>query len=192
MIPDESGDCNANGEVFRPLPARPAGEGARKGGISSGQGTALGERAQQRPSPERATQHPAENTMLTWIIYDISKDRTRTKIAKRCLDFGLYRVQKSVFLGDIEPNRVNEIILASTELMNLETDSVYVFPMCQDDFESVRIVGWESLESAGAWQPRPTTGGAWEWTDKPHKMRRTNVGAGEPVSRWKPLVFQQG
>jgi CRISPR-associated protein Cas2 len=79
--------------------------------------------------------------MLTWIIYDISKDRTRTKIAKRCLDFGLYRVQKSVFLGDIEPNRVNEITLASTELMNLQTDSVYVFPMCQDDFEKVRIVG---------------------------------------------------
>ena len=39
--------------------------------------------------------------MLTWVVYDISKDRTRTKIAKRCLDFGLYRVQKSVFLGDI-------------------------------------------------------------------------------------------
>jgi CRISPR-associated protein Cas2 len=79
--------------------------------------------------------------MLTWVIYDITKDRTRTKIAKRCLDFGLYRVQKSVFLGDIEPNRINEIILASTELMNLETDSVYVFPMCQEDFEKVRIVG---------------------------------------------------
>ena len=37
--------------------------------------------------------------MLTWVIYDISKDKTRTKIAWRCLDFGLYRVQKSVFLG---------------------------------------------------------------------------------------------
>ena len=79
--------------------------------------------------------------MLTWVVYDISKNRTRTKIAKRCLDFGLYRVQKSVFLGDIETNRVQEIILASTELMNLETDSVYVFPMCQEDFDKVRIVG---------------------------------------------------
>ena len=79
--------------------------------------------------------------MLTWVIYDISKNKTRTKIAKRCLDFGLYRVQKSVFAGDIEPNRVQEIILASTELMNMETDSVYVFPMCRDDFDKVRIVG---------------------------------------------------
>ncbi len=48
--------------------------------------------------------------MLTWVVYDISKDRTRTKIADRCLDFGLQRVQKSVFLGDIPSNRVEEIL----------------------------------------------------------------------------------
>ena len=81
------------------------------------------------------------SAMLTWVVYDISKDRTRTKIADRCLDFGLQRVQKSVFLGDIPPNRVEEIIQFSKELFNLETDAVYVFPMCRDDFDKVRIVG---------------------------------------------------
>ncbi len=69
--------------------------------------------------------------MLTWVIYDISKDRTRSKIADRCLDFGLQRVQKSVYLGDLQPNRVDEVIEFSRELLDLETDSVYVFPMCQ-------------------------------------------------------------
>jgi CRISPR-associated protein Cas2 len=79
--------------------------------------------------------------VLTWVVYDISVDKTRNRIAKRCLDFGLYRVQKSVFLGDLESNRVEEIVLFSTELMNPATDSVYVFPMCRQDFERVRIVG---------------------------------------------------
>ena len=79
--------------------------------------------------------------MMTWVIYDISKDRTRTKIADRCLDFGLLRVQKSVFLGEIPPNRVDEIIQFSQELLNLETDAVYVFPMCREDFSKVQIVG---------------------------------------------------
>jgi CRISPR-associated protein Cas2 len=79
--------------------------------------------------------------MLTWIVYDISDDRTRNRIARRCLDFGLYRVQKSVFLGDIESNRVEEILLFSRELLDLQTDSVYIFPMCREDFEKVRIVG---------------------------------------------------
>jgi CRISPR-associated protein Cas2 len=79
--------------------------------------------------------------MLTWVVYDISDDRTRTRVARRCLDFGLYRVQKSVFLGDVEGNRVEEILLFSRELLNLQTDSVYIFPMCREDFEKVRIVG---------------------------------------------------
>jgi CRISPR-associated protein Cas2 len=79
--------------------------------------------------------------MLTWVVYDISKDRTRTKISDRCLDFGLQRVQKSVFLGEVAQNRVEEIIQFSKDLLNLETDAVYVFPMCRDDFDKVRIVG---------------------------------------------------
>lgn len=79
--------------------------------------------------------------MLTWVIYDIADDRTRTRIAKRCLNFGLYRVQKSVFLGDVEPNRLDEIELFSKEEMDEDNDSVYVFPMCKEDFDKVRIIG---------------------------------------------------
>ncbi len=79
--------------------------------------------------------------MLTWVVYDISKDSTRTRVAKRCLDFGLYRVQKSVFLGDLPPNRVDEILLFSRELLDLAKDSVYLFPISRSDFDRVRIVG---------------------------------------------------
>jgi CRISPR-associated protein Cas2 len=79
--------------------------------------------------------------MLTWVVYDITKDKTRTKVAKRCLNMGLYRVQKSVFLGDLQPNRIDEILLFSQELLDMNTDSVYIFPMCRTDFDLVRIVG---------------------------------------------------
>lgn len=79
--------------------------------------------------------------MLTWLIYDISNDRTRSKIADRCLDYGLYRVQKSVFLGDLDKNRVDEIVLLSRELLDGGSDSMYVFPMCRDDFDKVQIIG---------------------------------------------------
>lgn len=79
--------------------------------------------------------------MLTWVIYDISNDKVRSKIANRCLDMGLYRVQKSVFLGDLDSNRVDEVVLFSEELLSEATDSLYVFPMCRDDFEKVKIIG---------------------------------------------------
>jgi CRISPR-associated protein Cas2 len=36
---------------------------------------------------------------------------------------------------------VEEILLVSRELLDMETDSVYIFPMCREDFDKVRIVG---------------------------------------------------
>nr|HML25473.1 CRISPR-associated endonuclease Cas2 [Methanomethylovorans sp.] len=42
--------------------------------------------------------------MLVWVIYDIAENSTRKKVSDRCKDYGLYRVQKSVFLGDLNAN----------------------------------------------------------------------------------------
>ena len=50
-------------------------------------------------------------------------------------------MQKSVFLGDLDSNRVDEVVLFSKELLNEKTDSIYIFPMCRDDFDKVRIIG---------------------------------------------------
>jgi CRISPR-associated protein Cas2 len=79
--------------------------------------------------------------MLVWFIYDITENKERTKIAKMCKGYGLYRVQKSVFLGNLNKNEIDEIALKSQELINEETDSVYIFPMCEDDFKKVRLLG---------------------------------------------------
>lgn len=79
--------------------------------------------------------------MLTWIIYDISSNKRRSKVAKACLDRGLYRVQKSVFLGELNNNQIDEVTIISEELIDKETDSVYIFPLCQDDFRKVRVLG---------------------------------------------------
>ncbi len=79
--------------------------------------------------------------MLTWVVYDISKDPTRSKVAKLCKEYGLYRVQKSVFLGQLNRNQVDELGLKSKDMIDLKTDSVYLFPMCEDDFGKVRLLG---------------------------------------------------
>lgn len=79
--------------------------------------------------------------MLTWFIYDITSDKVRTKIAKLALKAGLYRVQKSVFLGQADSSRVDEIVMQSEEMIDLATDSLYVFPMCEKDFKSVVLKG---------------------------------------------------
>ena len=78
---------------------------------------------------------------LVWIIYDIVENKPRTKIAKLCKQAGLYRVQKSVFLGTIERNRLDELRLEIMEWVTVEVDSVYIFPMCEPDFKKVILLG---------------------------------------------------
>lgn len=79
--------------------------------------------------------------MITWVIYDVSNDRVRNRIAKFCKEYGLYRVQKSAFLGDLNKNTKDELLLKCKEITNEETDSVYVFPMCDEDFRKVKMIG---------------------------------------------------
>lgn len=79
--------------------------------------------------------------MLVWVVYDIVENRIRSRVAKICKGYGLYRVQKSAFLGDMNRNQIDELALRCKELTDKEKDSVYVFPMCEDDFKKVRMIG---------------------------------------------------
>jgi CRISPR-associated protein Cas2 len=78
---------------------------------------------------------------LVWIIYDIADDKTRNKIAKACLNKGLYRVQKSAFLGTLNKNQIDELKIICDDNIDHEIDSVYIFPMCEDDFKKVKLLG---------------------------------------------------
>jgi len=79
--------------------------------------------------------------MLVWAIYDIVENKTREKIARACKGYGLYRVQKSVFLGTLNKNQLDELSIKSKDLINEKKDSVYIFPMCEDDFKKVILLG---------------------------------------------------
>jgi CRISPR-associated protein Cas2 len=81
------------------------------------------------------------NKLLVWCIYDISKNKIRNKIVKIVMECGLYRVQKSVFLGEINKNDLDSLVLQSDELIDKKTDSVYIFPMCEADFKKAILQG---------------------------------------------------
>ncbi len=78
---------------------------------------------------------------LVWVIYDITADKTRNKIAKACKNKGLYRVQKSAFLGTLNKNQIDELKIICDDIINIEEDSVYIFPLCADDFKKVKLLG---------------------------------------------------
>lgn len=78
---------------------------------------------------------------LVWVIYDITADKMRSKIAKACKNKGLQRVQKSAFLGTLNKNQIDELKIICEDLMDKDVDSVYIFPMCEDDFKKVKLLG---------------------------------------------------
>ncbi len=73
--------------------------------------------------------------MKCLLVYDISHDRTRTKIADFCLDYGLDRIQYSAFLGDLAPTHQEELMLKIDERLGDRTGKIQLFPICGRDWE---------------------------------------------------------
>lgn len=83
------------------------------------------------------------------LIYDIPNDRIRTKVADRCLDYGLDRVQFSAFSGNISRNLQEELFLQVTDLLADEPGNVQLLPICGKDWANrlVYAVNGETVSS---------------------------------------------
>jgi CRISPR-associated protein Cas2 len=79
--------------------------------------------------------------MICWVLYDIKMDKPRGKVSKICKQSGLYRVQKSVFLGSLEDNEKDTLQLRVSDLIDEETDSVYIFPMSKNELRQTALLG---------------------------------------------------
>ncbi len=78
---------------------------------------------------------------MVWVVYDIADNTTRKNVARVCLDKGLYRVQKSVFLGNLNSNDRDSLALECEEVIDPDVDSVYIFPMDDESFKKVKLLG---------------------------------------------------
>lgn len=79
--------------------------------------------------------------MIYWVMYDISDNGIRNKVVKVCKNKGLYRVQKSIFLGQMNKNDKDEFKIMIEKLVNNNTDSVYIFPSERDYLYDTDFIG---------------------------------------------------
>ena len=79
--------------------------------------------------------------MIYWIIYDISDNKIRSKIASKCKNYGLFRVQNSSFIGDISLNRMEMLALEFKDLNISKQDCIFIIPSCKSCFSSKEILG---------------------------------------------------
>lgn len=69
------------------------------------------------------------------LIYDISHDRTRTRIASACEDYGLDRIQFSAFYGRLSLNHQEELMLRLQRLLGDLPGRIQLFPIGARDWE---------------------------------------------------------
>ncbi len=50
-------------------------------------------------------------------------------------------MQKSAFLGNLNRNEIDELSIQCQDIMDEGVDSVYIFPMCDEDFKKVKLLG---------------------------------------------------
>lgn len=79
--------------------------------------------------------------MITWILYDIAVDRARNKTAKYCKQAGLYRVQYSAFLGDLDAHQRDTLALQIGSEIDEAVDKVYILPMSKDELQNAVLLG---------------------------------------------------
>lgn len=71
-------------------------------------------------------------TYMIWLVcYDISSPKRLQKIAHYCEKFGI-RLQKSVFQIDTDQETLSKLLDGIKALMNRKTDSLIVYPICED------------------------------------------------------------
>lgn len=71
--------------------------------------------------------------LQTIVLYDVSHDRTRTKVSDKCLDYGLVRFQYSAFQGLLTKNRREELALVLHDLIEVYGGKIALVPICQAD-----------------------------------------------------------
>ena len=68
--------------------------------------------------------------METLVVYDITDDPTRYKIAEVLKDYGFERIQKSAFLGDLNRNRREMLLLDLRKVLGEEVGHIQLVPVC--------------------------------------------------------------
>lgn len=63
------------------------------------------------------------------VIYDITSDRIRNKVADACQDYGLDRIQYSAFLGELSRTHQEELMLRVKALLGDEEGCIQLIPI---------------------------------------------------------------
>jgi|GEM_PF-1034422 len=77
----------------------------------------------------------AGDTLKVLVVYDITEDSLRLKIAEILKDLGLVRIQKSAFIGEMTSQEREDMEEVLRRLDLSPSDRIDVFPICDRDLK---------------------------------------------------------
>ncbi len=75
------------------------------------------------------------------VIYDISDDRIRSKVATACEDYGLDRLQYSAFCGRLSRNHQEELMVLLGKLLGKGDGHIQLIPIPHSSWKERLEVG---------------------------------------------------
>ncbi len=86
--------------------------------------------------------------MRCLLIYDISHDGVRAKVADACLDYGLERIQYSAFLGELSRIHQRELLLQIKRRVGKHDANVQLIPVDEKSWAGRRVIEQKQKEKA--------------------------------------------
>jgi CRISPR-associated protein Cas2 len=71
--------------------------------------------------------------LLTFVVYDITSNRIRLKIANVCKDYGLDHTQYSVFSGPLDATRRREMFARLDHTLGNNEGRILMLQLCEKD-----------------------------------------------------------
>jgi len=87
--------------------------------------------------------------MQCLVIYDISSDRVRRKIADICLDYGLARIQFSTFMGNLGKTHQTELYRLLQRALGKSRGVIQIVPLDDRSYTGRRLLG-DSTKKGGS------------------------------------------
>ncbi len=81
--------------------------------------------------------------MVFFIMYDIENDKVRNQVSKYLIQEGCLRVQKSIFMAEMERrdfDKIAQTLREVNEVYNNE-DSIMVVPVSPEQLNSMQVIG---------------------------------------------------
>lgn len=91
--------------------------------------------------------------MMYIIVYDITDDGIRNKVADFLKKKGLSRIQYSVFVGDLTSSQLKDVesglylLIKGVKVEDGERLNIIIFPLTQTQFNQRIVIGKEYRES---------------------------------------------